>query len=70
MSNNISNSNSLGFLSLLGLLFIGLKLGGVIDWSWWLVTAPLWGAEAALIGILLVISVIVIIKLIYEHFKG
>lgn len=30
------------FLSLLLLLFIGLKLGGIIDWSWWWVTAPFW----------------------------
>ncbi len=30
------------FLSLLGLLFIALKLTGYITWSWWLVTAPLW----------------------------
>lgn len=33
----------IGFLGLLALLFIGLKLGGVISWSWWLVTMPLWG---------------------------
>lgn len=24
------------------LLFLGLKLGEVIDWSWWWVTSPLW----------------------------
>lgn len=30
-----------GFLSLLGLLFIGLKLTGHIDWSWWWVLAPI-----------------------------
>lgn len=33
------------FLSLLLLLFVGLKLadiGLVADWSWWLVMAPLW----------------------------
>lgn len=28
------------FLDLLVLLFIGLKLGGVIDWSWWWVLSP------------------------------
>lgn len=28
--------------SLLGLAFILLKLTGVITWSWWLVTSPLW----------------------------
>ena len=32
----------LGFFSLLGLIFITLKLIGVITWSWWLVTLPLW----------------------------
>lgn len=27
----------------LGLLFITLKLCGVIDWSWWLVLLPIYG---------------------------
>lgn len=27
---------------LLFLVFLVLKLTAVIDWSWWLVTAPLW----------------------------
>lgn len=31
-----------GFLPLLALLFIGLKLGGVIAWSWLWVLSPLW----------------------------
>lgn len=29
-------------LTLLLILFIGLKLSDVIDWSWWWVLAPLW----------------------------
>ncbi len=33
----------MGFFGALGLLFIGLKLADVIDWSWWLVTLPLYG---------------------------
>lgn len=32
-----------GFLGLLALILIILKLLGHISWSWWLVTAPLWG---------------------------
>lgn len=32
----------ISFAGLLTLLFIGLKLGGVIAWSWWWVLAPLW----------------------------
>lgn len=35
--------NGVGFFSLLGLLFIGLKLAGFIDWPWWVVMLPIWG---------------------------
>ncbi len=54
-----SSSSGIGLISLLGLLFIGLKLGGVIDWSWWWVTAPLWG-EAVVVLVILGIVVLVI----------
>lgn len=32
----------IGFAGMLALLFIGLKLGGVINWSWLWVLSPLW----------------------------
>ena len=36
-----SNSRSgITFVGALQVLFIGLKLAGVIDWSWWLVFSP------------------------------
>lgn len=38
-----SNNSGIGFMSLLGLAFIILKLCHVIEWSWWWVTAPFWG---------------------------
>lgn len=31
-----------GFLSLLALLFIGLKLTGHVGWSWFWVLSPIW----------------------------
>jgi hypothetical protein len=31
-----------GIGGLLGVVFITLKLCGVIDWSWWWVTCPFW----------------------------
>ena len=37
-----SSSGGVGFAGLLTILFIGLKLGKVIDWSWWWVLSPLW----------------------------
>ena len=33
---------SVPIAELLGLLFIGLKLTHVIDWSWWWVLSPFW----------------------------
>lgn len=31
---------SVSFYDQLTLLFIGLELGGIIDWSWWWVISP------------------------------
>lgn len=44
-----------GFLGLLTLIFITLKLCAVIDWSWWWVLAPLWIPAALGIGIVLIV---------------
>lgn len=49
-SDNSNNSGGVGVIGLLGVLFVGLKLGGVINWSWWYVTMPFWGG-LALVGI-------------------
>lgn len=37
-----NDTSSLGLLDVLALIFIVLKLIGVIDWSWWWVLAPWW----------------------------
>lgn len=37
-----TNSGGIGFTGLLTLLFIGLKLAGVIDWPWLWVLSPAW----------------------------
>jgi hypothetical protein len=42
MSDSSSSSGGIGFAGLLAILFIGLKLGGVIAWSWLWVLSPLW----------------------------
>lgn len=39
---NNKNTGGVGFLGLLTLLFIGLKLTGYITWSWVWVLAPIW----------------------------
>lgn len=58
-----------GGMFLLFLVFLVLKLCEVINWSWWWVTAPLWGPPVVIIGILVVIlafviAIFIIIKLV------
>lgn len=57
-SNTTQASGGIGFVSLLTLLFIGLKLTGNIGWSWWWVLSPLlisWGIVLALLVVALII---------------
>ena len=61
-NNTATSSSSIGFTSLLTLLFIALKLTGYIQWSWWWVLSPIWISFSLIILIviiLLVISVVV-----------
>lgn len=37
---NVNVTSSFPVIGLLGLLFVGLKLANVIDWSWWFVLMP------------------------------
>ena len=48
---NSSSSSGVGGLGLLGIVFVTLKLTGVIDWSWWWVTVPFWGGLAILLAV-------------------
>lgn len=52
-----SSSGGIGFTGLLTILFIGLKLGGVISWSWWWVLSPIW------ITLLLVILILALLAM-------
>lgn len=52
-------NGGIGFAGLLTIVFIVLKLIGVISWSWLWVLAPLW-IEAIIVAIILIIVVIVV----------
>ena len=57
-SNRNSSSSGIGICGVLTIVFIVLKLVGVINWSWLWVLCPLW------IDILLAVIVLVIITII------
>ena len=51
----------IGFSGLLTILFIGLKLTGVITWSWWWVLSPLW--ITAIIVLVILACVLCLLRL-------
>lgn len=61
--NNNNSVISIGFTGLLALVFIILKLCGVIAWSWWWVLAPLWVPVAL---VLLIVGIVFIAGLIVD----
>ena len=66
MSENktVTTRSGFSFLTLLGVVFITLKLTKTITWSWWLVTLPIWGG-IALVMFFLIIAVI--LAWIFRH---
>ena len=58
-----------GLLSGMFLIFLTLKLSGVIAWSWWWVTAPLWGVFALLLIGFLVLLGLSLLTIDTKQFK-
>lgn len=58
----VTSGGGIGIFGLLGVIFITLKvleIGPVATWSWWWVTAPLWGGFVLAVFILIVCAVFV-----------
>lgn len=62
MSTTQTTKSAFPFFSILALIFITLKLCAVINWSWWLVLAPIWGPVAAVVVIFLIVGIIYALK--------
>lgn len=54
------------WLGLLGVVFVTLKLIGVINWSWWWVTLPFWGGLALAVVILVIVAIIAAIAAVFD----
>ena len=58
-------TSGVSFSTLLTVLFVGLKLTGHIDWSWWWVLSPLWIST----GLAFIIAIIVLIVAVVVESK-
>ena len=63
-SNRNSSSSGIGICGVLTIVFVVLKLVGVINWSWLWVLCPLW------IDILLTVIVLVIFAIINKRISN
>lgn len=61
-SGSSSSSSGVGFFGLLAIVFITLKLLGIINWSWWWVLAPIWIPIAFVLVVLAIIGLVMMIK--------
>lgn len=58
--------SGIGVFTLLGLIFVTLKLTGHITWSWWLVTLPFWGGLALVLSIALIALLLTLIFALFS----
>jgi hypothetical protein len=57
MASETASSGGIGFCGLLTIVFIVLKLCGVIAWSWLWVLSPIWIPVAGAIAMLVIIGI-------------
>lgn len=63
-------SGSIGISTVVLIVFIILKLVGVINWSWWWVLSPLWISAGLWLVVALVVYGIIIISRLSERKRG
>lgn len=74
----VRSGSSIGFMGALCLVFIVLKLCGVIAWSWWWVLAPMWAPLVlvvaagllALCGAVIILGVMWLVQWVKQHRGG
>ena len=65
----VVTNSGISFCGLLFITFLVLKLTEVIDWSWWWITAPLWGGFALITALIILIFIVFVIKAVISLFK-
>lgn len=64
--NKTTANGGIGFVGLLTIVFIVLKLLGKITWSWWWVLSPLWINAGIVLLILAILFIAAVVKAVKE----
>ena len=65
-SSSSRSSGGISFTGALTILFIGLKLSHVINWSWWWVLSPIWISFLIVCAIILIVAIVAAIAQIIK----
>jgi hypothetical protein len=68
-STSSTSNSSIGFIGLLTIVFITLKLLEKIDWSWWWVLSPVWIPTAFTVIIIVIAAIIIEVRHIVSVYK-
>lgn len=60
MNNSKASNSGVSLLGVVQIVFIILKLAGLVSWSWWIVLVPLWFALFLLLIAVLVLLIVYI----------
>lgn len=63
---SMESNNGLPIGAIVFIVLLTLKLSGVIDWSWWLITLPLWWW----IPLILLIVIFAVVITLFEKIIG
>ncbi len=70
-SSSSGKSSGIGFVGLLTILFIALKLGvgntAVMGWSWWWVISPIWISLGVTLGIIAIVMFVMLVLVLIGH---
>lgn len=65
----MENSGGVSFLHVITLIFVVLKLTGVINWTWWLVLLPSLINFGLILGMILFVGVFALVTFIKDKDK-
>lgn len=65
--NNNKESNGISLGGVLVIIFVVLKLTGLITWSWWWVFSPIWIVLLIIAAVLLIGLIIIAIKELLKY---
>ena len=66
---NNNGGGGVGFVGLLTIVFIVLKLLNVIEWSWWWVLSPVWISASLVIATVLIVLIVAYILGCIEEYR-